>query len=156
MSDDVELGGSEGEKKPKKRGGRRPGAGRPKGSAAIATPVMKANLSAMARAHTQRAIEALVYVATSGQSESARVAAAIALLDRGYGKPQQAVEHSGPGGGPLVIGRIERVVIDPAGERYERIEYGDHPAAVVAGVLDAGWRAEEDEDDGVVLVADER
>jgi hypothetical protein len=37
---------------------------------------------------------ALVEIATQGKSESARVAAAIALLDRGYGKPPQAIDST--------------------------------------------------------------
>jgi phage terminase small subunit len=37
----------------------------------------------------------LVSVAKKSESDSARVAAANAILDRGYGKPRQAVEHSG-------------------------------------------------------------
>jgi hypothetical protein len=32
---------------------------------------------------------------------AARVAAAQALLDRGWGKPMQAMEHSGPDGNPI-------------------------------------------------------
>jgi hypothetical protein len=33
-------------------------------------------------------------VATNSDSDSARVAASIALLDRAYGRPRQALEHS--------------------------------------------------------------
>jgi hypothetical protein len=43
----------------------------------------------LAREHTQTAINALVRIAESGKQESARVAAASALLDRGWGKPTQ-------------------------------------------------------------------
>lgn len=78
-----------------KRGGKRPGAGRRKGAVARATKEHKATLSELARAHTDVALAALVKVATKGESESARVAAANALLDRAYGKPRQSVEHSG-------------------------------------------------------------
>lgn len=78
-----------------KRGGRREGAGRPKGRVSRATPSQKATLSELAREHTTVALNVLVDVAKKGESESARVAAANALLDRGYGKPRQAVEHSG-------------------------------------------------------------
>lgn len=78
-----------------KRGGPRQGAGRPKGRVSRATPSQKATLSELARAHTSVALQVLVDVAKKGESESARVAAANAILDRGYGKPRQAVEHSG-------------------------------------------------------------
>jgi hypothetical protein len=47
----------------------------------------------LARQHGPTAINALVKIATKGKSESAQVAAALALLDRGYGKPTQPVEN---------------------------------------------------------------
>src|SRR5204863_7308561 len=43
----------------------------------------------LAREHTETAINTLVQIAESGKQESARVAAASALLDRGWGKPTQ-------------------------------------------------------------------
>ena len=48
----------------------------------------------LARQHAPEAMAALVEIATQGKSESARVAAAIALLDRGYGKPPQAIDST--------------------------------------------------------------
>lgn len=86
-----------------KRGGKRAGAGRPKGAKSRATKEQKATLADLARAHTQTALQALVQIATSGESEAARVSAATAILDRGYGKPMQAVEHSGENGGPIPV-----------------------------------------------------
>jgi hypothetical protein len=38
------------------------------------------------------AINSLVRIATQGKSESAVVAASVALLDRGFGKPTQPIE----------------------------------------------------------------
>ena len=78
-----------------KRGGLRPGAGRPRGRQSRATRSQGATFSELARQHTAEALGVLVNVAKNGESESARVAAANAILDRGYGKPRQAVEHSG-------------------------------------------------------------
>lgn len=49
----------------------------------------------MARMHTDVAINALVQIAREGESEAARVSAAVAILDRAYGKPQQPVDHTG-------------------------------------------------------------
>lgn len=77
------------------RGGKRQGAGRPQGARSRATKVQKATLSDLAREHTSVALTALVDIAKKGESESARVAAANALLDRAYGKPTQAHEHKG-------------------------------------------------------------
>src|SRR5204863_7741321 len=45
----------------------------------------------LAREHTETAINALVRIAESGKQESARVAAASALLDRGWGRPTQPI-----------------------------------------------------------------
>jgi Family of unknown function (DUF5681) len=46
----------------------------------------------LARQQTPLALAALTRIATSGKSESACVAAATALLDRGWGKPAQTIE----------------------------------------------------------------
>ena len=72
------------------RGGERDGAGRPAGSPNRATVDQKARLCEIARMHAATAIDALAEIAESGQSESARIAAACAILDRGYGKPNEA------------------------------------------------------------------
>lgn len=55
--------------------------------------VIKTSIDAVALAKdaTPHAIRTLVEIALSGASESARVAAANALLDRGHGKPGQSV-----------------------------------------------------------------
>ena len=52
-------------------------------------PVGCGEIRQLARAHTNTALETLLEVAKSGKSESARVAAAVALLDRGWGRPTQ-------------------------------------------------------------------
>lgn len=94
--------------KPSGRGGARPGAGRPKGRKDAKT----LEIEAAARAHAGDALAALVDVALNGTTEGARVSAATALLDRGYGRPRQAVEHSGDGGGAIQVTVTHRV-IDP-------------------------------------------
>lgn len=70
------------------RGGRREGAGRPKGAIGKAT----ADIKQAAQAYTSDALEVLAQIMKAGESESARVAAANAILDRGYGKPKQALD----------------------------------------------------------------
>lgn len=60
---------------PGKRGGRRQGAGRPKGLVNRATREHKATVGDLARRYTEDAMAALVSIATKGSSESARVAA---------------------------------------------------------------------------------
>ena len=76
------------------RGGRRPGAGRKKGKVSEA----KRELAEMAREHAEAALNTLVEIATGDCAASARVSAATAILDRAYGKPPQALEHSAKGG----------------------------------------------------------
>jgi hypothetical protein len=71
------------------RGGKRAGAGRPSGRRNKATVEQKLTLEELARAHTDTALAVLVEVAQHGQSEAARVSAANAILDRGYGKARQ-------------------------------------------------------------------
>jgi hypothetical protein len=45
-------------------------------------------IEAMARRYAPQAMEALVKIATTGKSDSARVAAATAILDRAFGRPR--------------------------------------------------------------------
>jgi hypothetical protein len=60
--------------------------GRPKGHGEIRE---------LARAHTMTALQTLVEIAECGENESARVAAANAILDRGRGKAAVPVADSG-------------------------------------------------------------
>jgi hypothetical protein len=83
------------------RGGKRPGAGRKKGAKDKATIEQKATLEELARSHTETAINVLVQVAKSSESDAARVSAASVILDRGYGKSRQAIELTGKDGGSI-------------------------------------------------------
>jgi hypothetical protein len=47
------------------------------------------DLKSLARSHTQISIDALSGIAKNGESEAAKVSAAVALLDRGWGRPNQ-------------------------------------------------------------------
>jgi hypothetical protein len=58
-------------------------------------PKVAAEIRDLARHHTATALRTLVEIAEHGESENARVAAANALLDRGWGKPRQEVEIGG-------------------------------------------------------------
>ena len=69
------------------RGGYRSGAGRPTGSLNKTTSEQSHRLSELAKDYTHDALLTLVDVAKNGRSDAARVSAANALLDRGYGKP---------------------------------------------------------------------
>jgi len=46
----------------------------------------------LARQYAPQAMEALVKIAMTGKTDSARVAASIAILDRAFGRPRQTLE----------------------------------------------------------------
>lgn len=69
-------------------------------------------IRSLARSYTEMAIQSLAGVAQNSESDSAKVAAAEALLNRGWGKPTQPI--SGDDENPLrIISRIETVIVDP-------------------------------------------
>ena len=76
-----------------KSGGRRDGSGRAKG-----TPnKVNQDLKGMAQVYTKDALRVLVEIANDDEApKPARVSAAVAILDRGHGKPTQSldVDHS--------------------------------------------------------------
>ena len=82
-----------------KRGGARPGAGRKRGKVGKA----KRALAEMAKEHAEAALRTLVEIATGDGAASARVSAATAILDRAYGRPPQALEHSGNGHVQIIV-----------------------------------------------------
>ena len=56
------------------------------------------DVKSLARAYTKVAINKLGGIAKDGTTEGARVSAAQVLLDRGWGRPAQTVEHTGKDG----------------------------------------------------------
>src|SRR4051812_45632046 len=99
-----------------KVGGKRDGAGRKPGKVGAA----KRAIADMAKVHAVAALKTLADIANDrGAPHSARVAAANHILDRAYGRPPQALEHTGANGGPIELARIERVVIDPGKTKAE-------------------------------------
>jgi hypothetical protein len=75
----------------KMHGGKRPGSGRRRGARTKKT----IEIQEAAKKYAGDALAALAEIVKDGTSEAARISAATALLDRGYGKPRQAIEHSG-------------------------------------------------------------
>jgi len=89
------------------------------------------DIRSLARAHTTSALRTLAVIASQGQSESARVAAATALLDRGWGKAPQA--HTGENGeGDIRV--IVRHILDtrdkPAAQAHLASEVSVLPLAI--------------------------
>lgn len=83
------------------RGGKRQNAGRKAGAKSVATKEVKLTLEELAREYAPAALKTLADICTNGGGESARVAAASALLDRGFGKPKQAIV--GKDDGPVQV-----------------------------------------------------
>jgi hypothetical protein len=79
-------------------------------------PTMSKSLTeirSVARSHTRTALNVLVGVMRNTKAPApARIAAANAILDRGWGKATQAIETSADGALEL-IHRIERVIVHP-------------------------------------------
>lgn len=71
------------------RGGKRIGAGRKAGALNQVTR----DIRALAQAHAPKALKELARIAAKAESEAARVAAIKEILDRGYGKSKQPIEH---------------------------------------------------------------
>ena len=70
-------------------------------------------IRSLARSHTRTAINVLVGIMRSKDATAAaRVTAANAILDRGWGKANQAIEI-GDEGALELIHRIERVIVHP-------------------------------------------
>lgn len=71
------------------------------------------DIRSLARSHTRMALKALVGVMRSEDATpAARVSAANAVLDRGWGKAPQANENGDEGLREL-IHRIERIIVHP-------------------------------------------
>lgn len=71
-----------------------------------------AEIRSLARAHTDTALRTLAGIMAQGDAPaSARVAAAEAILNRGWGKPVQPI--AGDDEAPLKIELIERIIRDP-------------------------------------------
>ena len=79
------------------RGGKREGAGRPKGSISKST----AELKAYAQEFTEDAIGVITMIMYYSIDPRLRVMAAKEILDRGHGRPAQGVELTGAEGGPI-------------------------------------------------------
>jgi hypothetical protein len=78
------------------------------------------DIRSLARSHTNLAIKVLAGIAKDGLNEGARVSAAVALLDRGWGKPAQM--HTGEDGGDIRI-TIRKIFDDRDEEKPLLLEH---------------------------------
>ncbi len=94
------------------RGGKRPGAGRPKGKPNAIT----ADVREAAQQYGADALRTLADIMDGKDyPPAARVAASKEILDRAYGKAPQALEHSSPDGS-MTPKTITRVVVGADGK----------------------------------------
>ena len=75
-------------------------------------PKQQSEVIQLARELSVDAVRSLHKIATKGKSERARIEAAVALLDRAYGKPKVTLESDAP----LMFTTIRQVIISPSGE----------------------------------------
>ena len=83
-------------------------------------PKVEGFIRELAQRHGPEALQTLVELLRSGK-EPIRLGAAEALLNRGYGRPAQAVELAGPDGGSLVFS----FTLDKANTRIDGDDAGD-------------------------------
>jgi hypothetical protein len=65
-----------------------------------------ADIRSLARSHTETAINTLIGVAKNSENDSARVTAAVHLLDRGWGKPKEDKNLSVSGEVRVILRRM--------------------------------------------------
>jgi hypothetical protein len=84
-----------------------------------------------ARRHTEAALHALLAVMERGKSESARVAAAHEILDRGWGRARQEIDFDGHDG-PVVPVSVIMVAAQRVAAQLGRDGDGHHPGPAPA------------------------
>src|SRR5438045_1583316 len=103
-------------------------------------PKALTSIRSLARSHTRTAITVLVRVMKSEDATpAARVSAANAILDRGWGKATQPLE-SGDEGSLKIIHRIERIIVHPEIVHPEDTDSESLRAIAPAGAVQGGAR----------------
>ncbi len=97
-----------GAKPGERRGGRKPG---------VPNKATQ-DIKALAQEHGPKVFNELVRLAMEADTHSTRVAAAKEVLDRGYGKPAQPVNHAGADGESPINHAIRVFYVDPADEGH--------------------------------------
>ena len=88
-------------------------------------------IRSLARAHSATAIDTLARIMRNPRSPPmVRIAAARALLDRGWGRP--TVTLAGDSDNPLPIVEIVRTIVDPKYDEVESETVIAYPAAVAS------------------------
>lgn len=85
-------------------------------------PKELAQVKELARAHTVEAVETLVEVMKTARSAVARIMAADSVLNRGWGKPTQAVELTGKDGRPIQTEQVGPDLSKLSDEQIKELE----------------------------------
>ena len=72
-----------------------------------------ADLRSLARSHTELSIQTLAGIARNSTSDQARVSAAQALLDRGWGRAPQVLSGEDGGAITVIIRQLVDIVEEP-------------------------------------------
>jgi hypothetical protein len=92
-------------------GGPRPNSGRKRGKQSAAAQ----SIVELAKSHSPEMLKVLVAIGNNiNETASARVSAANSVIERGYGRPPQSLEHTGKDGGD-VRHDIRIVIVKPKG-----------------------------------------
>ena len=105
-----------------KRGGRRPGAGRPLGS----VNKLSRPLKELAALHSEDCIAVLVQLRDHAEAEQVRLAAANALLDRGHGRPRHEIDLNDDKRVTVIIQPATPRTVQPALLRHVSIDGEEH------------------------------
>ena len=89
-------------------------------------PKKQSEVVELARELSVDAVRALHRIATKGRSERARIEAAVALLDRAFGRPKVTVENEG---NPLTITAIRQIIVSPEGETIRPASSATEPSS---------------------------
>lgn len=85
-------------------------------------------IRSLARSHTETALNVLVGIMNKEDApEASRVAAANGVLDRGWGKPPQAIVGGDDEDSPIRLETIRRIIVKPSGSGHS--DSGSVPAA---------------------------
>lgn len=95
-----------------KSGGPRPNSGRKRGKQSAAAQ----SIVELAKSHSPDMLRVLVAIGNNtNETASARVSAANAVIERGYGRPAQTLEHTGKDGAADIKHDIRIVIVRPKG-----------------------------------------
>jgi hypothetical protein len=83
-------------------------------------PKVLGEVQELARQYAPSAIVELARLSQKAKSETARIAAIRELLDRGYGRPRQAMEITAPAGDPLQLLFEELDALSRNTDRYNQ------------------------------------